>query len=81
MTADGSLPWLDALFEASPVGLAILDASLRFVRINPTLAELNGVSVAEHIGRTLREILPELAPVTEPVVRHVLERGEAVSLG
>ena len=78
MTADGSLPWLDALFEASPVGLAILDASLRFVRINPTLAELNGVSVAEHIGRTLREILPELAPVTEPVVRHVLERGEAV---
>ena len=43
------------------VGLAVFDEDLRFVRINERLAEINGSSVADHLGRSLREVLPELA--------------------
>jgi two-component system sensor histidine kinase/response regulator len=33
---------LDAFFTAAPAGLAILDRELRYVRLNETLAEMNG---------------------------------------
>jgi two-component system cell cycle sensor histidine kinase/response regulator CckA len=54
----------------------VLDRELRFIRINERMAELNGVSVAAHIGRTVREIVPDLADKAEPVLRRILEPGE-----
>ncbi len=69
--------FLDALFAESPVGMAIIDASYRFVHINPVLAGLNGVSVEGHLGRTLREVLPGLADAVEPVLARVLATGKA----
>jgi PAS domain S-box-containing protein len=67
---------LDTLVTRAPIGLAFWDANLRYVRINDALAEINGVPPEEHLGRTLREVLPELAPTLEPLVRRVLETGE-----
>ena len=34
---------LDGLFAVAPVGLALLDTDLRYVRVNPALAAMNGV--------------------------------------
>jgi PAS domain S-box-containing protein len=48
------------LVEQSPVGLAIMDAALRFVLVNPALARINGLPSAAHLGRTLGEVLPFL---------------------
>ena len=56
----------------------MLDAELRYLRINERLAEINGLPVSEHLGRTLREVLPELADQAEPWLRDVLETGEAL---
>ncbi|MEO7966357.1 MAG: PAS domain-containing protein, partial [Gemmatimonadaceae bacterium] len=67
---------LEAVYANAPVGLCVLDADLRYVRINERLAESNGKSVAEHIGRTVREVLPDVADSAEPRLRHVLETGE-----
>lgn len=69
---------LEQLYRTAPVGLCVLDRDLRFVRINNVLAEFNGGSVDEILGRTLEEVRPELDPSTVPALRHVLETGEPV---
>jgi PAS domain S-box-containing protein len=75
---DAALTLLDTLFASAPVGLAFLDTELRYQRINPLLAEINGLPVANHIGRTPAEVLPALAPAVMPLFRQVLATGEAM---
>lgn len=69
---------LEALYESAPVGLAVLDADLRFVRINRLLAEINGIPAEAHIGRTVREVVPDLAPKADATLRAILETGQPV---
>ena len=69
---------LDAIFERAPVGLAVYDLELRYVRINDRMAEINGLPAAEHIGRTAGEILPDVEAV-EASLRQVLEGGEPLT--
>ena len=69
---------LEATYRSAPVGLCVLDADLRFVRVNDRLALMNGPDAAAHVGRTVRELLPALADAAEPVLRRVLDTGEPV---
>ena len=78
MSSPAGETYLDALFEASPIGMAVFDSSLRYVRINRALAEMNGVAAAEHIGRTMREVIPELAPTADPILRRALTSSEGI---
>jgi len=68
----------DAFFNAASAGLALLDDELRYVQVNKFLAEINGKPMAEHIGRTISEVLPDGAEAIEPALRHVLRSGEAI---
>jgi PAS domain S-box-containing protein len=67
---------IEWLYQTTPVGLAVLDTNLRYVRINQRLAQINGLPVEAHIGRTIREIVPDLADTAEPVLGRILETGE-----
>jgi PAS domain S-box-containing protein len=69
---------LRAFFSTAAAGMAILDADLRFLQINEALAATNGLPVSEHLGKTVREIIPNLAPILEPVFQYVLATGEPV---
>jgi PAS domain S-box-containing protein len=69
---------IELLYKSAPVGLCFMDRDLRFVRINKRLAEINGIPVEEHLGRTLREVLPELAPLVEEQFKRIMETGEPV---
>jgi len=60
------------LIAAAPVGFALLDQNLRFVRINAALKVIDGHLANEHIGQTLREVIPEQASALEPLCREVL---------
>ena len=71
-----SARYLEALFGQSPVGIAVMDADLRFVTVNAALAAVTGVPVAEHAGRTVRDVLPLLPVDVEPVMRRVLAGGD-----
>ncbi len=51
---------VESVYNSAPVGLCILDRELRFIRLNQRLADMNGIPVEEHIGRTPREIVPDL---------------------
>ena len=67
---------IETIYQSAPIGLAVLDTELRFVRINQRLAEMNGLPVEAHIGRSLGELLPDLADRAEPLLRPILETGE-----
>ena len=67
----------DAFFTAAPVGLTILDDQLRYVHVNPTLAEITGCTVADMVGKTLREVVPQAALTLEPMLQNILATGEA----
>jgi PAS domain S-box-containing protein len=73
-----SLALLDAITSSATVGLGFVDCDYRIVRLNAMLAAIIGGTVAEQIGRTLAEAVPQLWPDMEGVVRQVLESGEDV---
>ncbi|MEG4851958.1 PAS domain S-box protein [Microcoleus sp. B5-D4] len=63
---------LDLVYKTTPVGLCFVDTNLRYIRLNEYLAAINGRSIAEHIGRTVREVIPEMADMVEQIYRQVL---------
>jgi PAS domain S-box-containing protein len=69
---------LEHIYRTAPVGLCLLDTNLRFVRINERLAAINGKPVKEHTGKTLHDIIPDIADVVEKIYNRVLETGEPV---
>ncbi|WP_411110432.1 SpoIIE family protein phosphatase [Streptomyces sp. c-19] len=74
-----NLAAMESLFTQSPIGLALLGPDLRFLRVNDTLARMNGVPAAEHVGRRLTEVVPGVnATSLESLMRQVLESGTAV---
>lgn len=74
--ADHEAAIVSTLLDDAPVGFALLDRDLRFVRINRELAQMNGIPQAEHIGRHVFDVVPEVRESAEPVLRAVLETGE-----
>jgi PAS domain S-box-containing protein len=80
-SADGlpaqRLAQLQAVYDGAPVGLAFLDRNLRYVSLNRTLANMNGRPMAEHLGRTVQEMIPEVFAQVEPYIRRAL-KGEAI---
>ena len=69
---------LEALQSTAPVGFGFVDRDHRYVRVNETLAAINGLSVEQHLGRTVAELTPGVWPEIEPVYRRVLDAGESV---
>jgi len=69
---------LDTIFRNVGIALGVIGRDFRYMRVNNLLAEINGVSAEAHIGRTLREVLPQLADDLEEIYRPVLEQGEII---
>jgi PAS domain S-box-containing protein len=63
---------LESLYGSAPVGLALLDPQLRFVRVNDEMARLNGRPAAAHIGVSIQALLPDFAPQMCAPLREVL---------
>ncbi len=67
---------LDTFQVYAPIGLAFLDNHLRYVRINYAMAELNGLTPAAHIGRTIKEVQPQIDPEMFASIQQVIETGK-----
>ena len=70
---------IQSIYNSAPVGLCVFDRNLRYLRINERMAEINGIPAADHIGRTVEEVLPSLAPLARPLAERVLSTGEGVT--
>ncbi len=69
---------LHAFFGAAPAALAVLDRGLRVVKINDTVAQMTDLLIEQHLGRQVRELVPAMAPVLEPLLERILATGEPV---
>jgi PAS domain S-box-containing protein len=77
LAASGSLEELDRLYGEAPLGLALLDSDLRFVRVNQQLAAVHGKPAAQHIGRRLQEIVPkQILEVVAPLLEDLIRTGK-----
>ena len=70
--------FIEALFEAASIGLGLVDKDLRYVRVNDSLAAINGKKASEHEGRPVREVIPELADLAEALLTQVIETRSPV---
>lgn len=69
---------LENIYQAAPIGLSLIDRHFRFIRINEALAEINGASVGQMLGRTVREVTPEMADRLEPIIKWVIKTGQPI---
>jgi EAL domain-containing protein (putative c-di-GMP-specific phosphodiesterase class I) len=73
------LAQLRTLYVGTLVGLGFLDRYLRYVAVNERLAEMHGLPVGAHIGRTVNDILPDdLVREIEPRLQRALA-GETIT--
>ena len=70
--------FLAYVYKNAAVGLCYIDTQLRYQHINEWLAALNGLPVEAHLGRAVREVLPDLADGIEKQLRQVIESGEPI---
>jgi diguanylate cyclase (GGDEF)-like protein/PAS domain S-box-containing protein len=73
-----TLRLLETLLSEAPIGFGFVDREFRMVRLNETLASVNGSSVAALVGQTVAAAVPLLWPQLEPLYRRVLDNGIAV---
>ena len=74
--AEQSATVLDRFFEEAPLGLAVLDGNLRFIRVNPALSAVIGRSASAYLGHSVDDIgqFPEQAA---EALRKVARLGQA----
>jgi PAS domain S-box-containing protein len=73
------LPELHLIYDTAPIGLAFLTPDCRYVRINQRLTEICGIPAADHIGRSVRETVPQVADQVENIIRSVIRSGAPVT--
>ncbi len=69
---------LELIYQSAPVGMSLVDRDYRFLRINDTLAKINGVAREDHIGRTAEEFLNGFQDQIKPHYDRVFRTGEPV---
>ncbi|MCH9006165.1 MAG: PAS domain-containing protein [Proteobacteria bacterium] len=70
---------LDSYIATAPVGMAVFDSEMRYINVNRSLADINGVSIENHIHKRPRDILPaSLGLAVEKRFRNLLRTGQPI---
>jgi PAS domain S-box-containing protein len=72
-------PALQLIYDTAPIGLAVLSLDCRYLQLNQRLTEICGISVEDHLGRSVRDCVPALADAVEGIVRSIMSTGEPVA--
>ena len=76
-TAEEALGLVEAIVGSAPVGIAVFDLDLRYVRVNDAFAALSGMPAATHVGARAGEVL-ELPPAFGADLRRVVTTGRTI---
>src|SRR6202049_2442527 len=74
-----ALTELRLLYENAPIGLAFLTPDCRYRQINRRLTEICDISIADHIGKSVRNTVPQVADQVESIVQAILRTGEPIT--
>ena len=69
---------LASFLQSSPLGIGLLDKEMRYLAVNPALAEIDGISTEGHLGKSVLEVAPGLSATAASVFQKVVKTGEAV---
>jgi PAS domain S-box-containing protein len=73
--AEAAQHQLATIFNTSPIGLALLDAQQRFIAINEALAEINGLTREQHLGRSIPDLFGQSDPKLVEVFHQIYSTG------
>ncbi len=76
--AHAQLAEIEAAYTSAPIGLCLLGTDTRYQHVNRQFAEMDRFSIEEHLGKTVRELVPDLAEAAEELVRTIVETGKPV---
>ncbi|MEM0935343.1 MAG: chemotaxis protein CheB [Pseudomonadota bacterium] len=76
--AQKNLAEIEELYRVSPQAMALVDRDYRFLRVNQRMAEIDGIGIDDHFGKSIGEVMPRLQDQMAGPVAHVLETGEPV---
>jgi PAS domain S-box-containing protein len=65
------------IFETSPIGIGFLDQEQRFVAINKSLAEINGLTREQHLNCSIPELFSKTDPELVEIFHQLYRTGEA----
>jgi len=71
---------LRAFVTQLPMPMAVLDGQFRFLEVNRSIAQLDGISAERHLGKTIGELFPDLALIINPVLERVATTSESVQI-
>ncbi|NES96353.1 MAG: EAL domain-containing protein, partial [Desertifilum sp. SIO1I2] len=60
-------------------GLCLFDQEMRFVRLNPTLAAINGLPIEDHIGQPVQDLFPDFYETVHDYFQQVLTTNNSVT--
>jgi two-component system cell cycle sensor histidine kinase/response regulator CckA len=69
---------LELIYRSVPLGFAVYDRDLRYLRVSDELTMAHHPSPTGHVGRTVYEVIPELAEEVAAKLRRVFETGESI---
>jgi PAS domain S-box-containing protein len=73
-----AIPDVELIYRMAPIGLAFLSTDCRYVMINDRMTEICGISAGDHIGRSVHEMVPQLAEQVEHIVQTIQHTGESI---
>lgn len=68
----------DPEHDAVPVGLCVISRDMRFVRVNETMAQINGHDIEDHLGRAVSEVAPDREPLARQRMDQVIKTREVI---
>ena len=60
------------------MGMGMVDRQLRYLKVNQQLADFTGIRVEDYCGKTIREIMPQMAYLLEPIYEQVFATGKPI---
>ncbi len=69
----------ETLLAQSPSAIAVFDEQLRYQRVNQPMAEMNGVTAAQHVGLRPGDLSPIAGQLHEHLLQRVRDSGQPIT--
>ena len=70
---------LDDVLASAPVGIAVFDTHLRYLKVNAAMAAMNGYPAGAHLGHTPAQVDPAIGDAVEPLLADARNSGRTIA--